>query len=579
MSEILHIYRRVSTDVQEDEGYGLELQLEAGKEVARQLGFEIKLWDEGAKSSTKNDLTNRPVLDELLKDVESGKVDHLYAYNENRLSRNRATWYRIGLTLIDNGIKLYQGKSHQPRDLNSTEDAFIFSIMKEFSILEQSQRMERLKAGKYQRVKAGKWQGGPTPFGYDRDGDYICVNKEQADIVNLIYERYANGVSVKHISEELFSMGVRSSRGNSSFSTGSIERILKNTHYAGYFQYKDMRVSCERIVSDEALTLVKMRQKRNEEILVNRNERKFLDTNIKTETLLKKYLICGNCGQYFGQKINPKQYRNHYYCQGNERIWKKVGQENTCKGKIRSIKIEQTDKLVWSSVVNVISQSHLFKEMIKESVLAEDQPKISDNEWRKKNTKIKKNTETIRKAKNLIVDTESMMLLIDDDDDELDRSKRQIDVWGDRVRTLEVENKNIANEIAQDTVDKKWSNWIKIFDDNIEKFRSTDITFDEKKMLLDKTIESIKVLSKDKTTHQLHINFKMPLVNDTFEWRNEKRKKDGYTLKDGKYDLLIYNEEDWRGYDEKQEGIPSAPDRTVEVMIERHTGGLEGIKK
>ena len=48
--QTLHIYRRVSTDVQGEEGFGLELQLEAGKWVASQLGFEFQLWDEGAKS-------------------------------------------------------------------------------------------------------------------------------------------------------------------------------------------------------------------------------------------------------------------------------------------------------------------------------------------------------------------------------------------------------------------------------------------------------------------------------------------------------------------------------------------------
>ena len=101
----LHIYTRVSTDVQGEEGFGLDLQLEAGKFVASTLGFEIKHWDEGSQSSTKDDLVNRPVLRELLDCVSGGEIDHLYAYDENRLSRNRTTWYFIGDKLINGKVK------------------------------------------------------------------------------------------------------------------------------------------------------------------------------------------------------------------------------------------------------------------------------------------------------------------------------------------------------------------------------------------------------------------------------------------------------------------------------------------
>ena len=95
-NQILHIYRRVSTDQQEEDGYGLETQLNAGKDVAENLGFDYKLWDEGAQSSTKSDLQNRPVLTELLQAVDEGEVEHLYAYNQDRLSRNNVSWYFIG---------------------------------------------------------------------------------------------------------------------------------------------------------------------------------------------------------------------------------------------------------------------------------------------------------------------------------------------------------------------------------------------------------------------------------------------------------------------------------------------------
>ena len=78
--EILHIYCRVSSDSQED-NTSLNQQREKGMRLAGVLGFDYKIWDEGAQSSSKDDLDNRPVLMELLSNIEEGKVDKLYVWN------------------------------------------------------------------------------------------------------------------------------------------------------------------------------------------------------------------------------------------------------------------------------------------------------------------------------------------------------------------------------------------------------------------------------------------------------------------------------------------------------------------
>ena len=44
--EILHIYTRVSTGVQEDEGTSLETQLEEGIKRSKKLGMKYQLWNE-----------------------------------------------------------------------------------------------------------------------------------------------------------------------------------------------------------------------------------------------------------------------------------------------------------------------------------------------------------------------------------------------------------------------------------------------------------------------------------------------------------------------------------------------------
>ena len=87
----LHIYTRVSTGVQEDEGTSLETQLEEGIKRSDILKMSYKLWNEGGESGSKGDLSNRPKLVELLNLIDSGEVKHLYVWNTDRLSRNLET--------------------------------------------------------------------------------------------------------------------------------------------------------------------------------------------------------------------------------------------------------------------------------------------------------------------------------------------------------------------------------------------------------------------------------------------------------------------------------------------------------
>ena len=71
MKEIMHIYTRVSTASQEEEGTSLETQKELGIKSADKKGFDYRIWNEGGQSSSKDDLANRPVLMELLNEIRT----------------------------------------------------------------------------------------------------------------------------------------------------------------------------------------------------------------------------------------------------------------------------------------------------------------------------------------------------------------------------------------------------------------------------------------------------------------------------------------------------------------------------
>ena len=71
-----------------------------------------------------------------------------------------------------------------------------------------------------------------------------------------------------------------------------------------------------------------------------------------------------------------------------------------------------------------------------------------------------------------------------------------------------------------------------MFGENMEDLRSPETTFNDKKKMLKSIINSIIVLSDDKTSHRLVINLSVNWWNDNLSWKY-KTNKDGKRIKDG----------------------------------------------
>ena len=107
LKEILHIYTRVSTRVQDVDGTSLDTQKELGITKSEELGLKYKVWNEGGASSHHEDLHNRPILTQLMREVEDGKVSNLFVFNNDRLSRNDITQQTIKIALQRNNVILF----------------------------------------------------------------------------------------------------------------------------------------------------------------------------------------------------------------------------------------------------------------------------------------------------------------------------------------------------------------------------------------------------------------------------------------------------------------------------------------
>jgi DNA invertase Pin-like site-specific DNA recombinase len=250
----LHIYTRVSTAAQAEKNTSLASQLELGIRKARELGFPFNHWNEGGRSSHHEEIEGRPVLFRLYQAIKSGQVKHLWVYDQSRLSRNDQVASVFRYQCNKQGVRIYTKDGQF--DLSSPQDKFLKQLLDATAEFDNALRAERTRIGKLARVKSGQWHGGPPPFGYYIHAKRLQENPREAYWVREIFSRILCGASVAQVKKHLEDNNVQTRRGNAYWSLGSIRAILGNTHYKGYYDFKDaataetIRVECPPILDE-----------------------------------------------------------------------------------------------------------------------------------------------------------------------------------------------------------------------------------------------------------------------------------------------------------------------------------------
>ena len=111
-----------------------------------------------------------------------------------------------------------------------------------------------------------------------------------------------------------------------------------------------------------------------------------------------------------------------------------------------------------------------------------------------------------------------------------------VNVESERTRLQAVREQNALLIHTLETK-SKWLDWFSKFGEKIEKMQG--FSEQEKQLFLRGVIEKIIVSTLDKQAHEVVISFKIPYVNDTFEWKNPRAKGQGYKLGDGQKEVSV----------------------------------------
>lgn len=196
-------------------------------------------------------IANRPEMQKLLAEVESGILEGVLVMEVERLARGNtrdqgivAETFQYSNTKIVTPLKTYD-----PAD-ESDQEYFEFGLF--MSRREYKTINRRLQRGRMASLQEGKYIAGSAPYGYERvkikgaKGYTLVIIEEKAAVVRHIYNLYINGLlqpdgSVKRvggsiIAKQLDLEGVPSPTGRR-WTPYTVRDILSNPTYAGYVRW------------------------------------------------------------------------------------------------------------------------------------------------------------------------------------------------------------------------------------------------------------------------------------------------------------------------------------------------------
>ncbi len=268
----------------------------------------------------------RPVMQQLLSEVEQGKWNGILVMEVERLARGDtidqgivSQAFKFSGTKIITPVKTYDPSNE------FDEEYFEFGLFmsrREFKTINR-----RIQRGRIASVKEGKYISSVAPYGYDRiklkneKGYSLKVNGEQAKVVRMIYNWYVYGDMLPDGSKELLGC-VRIARKLDSlsikpmikdtWSRSSIKDILENPVYNGKIRWQHRKEVKQ--VKNNIITIT--RPNAEEYILVDGIHEAIIEdeTWFKAQEILKKrgkppvpgstvlknplagIVYCGKCG-------------------------------------------------------------------------------------------------------------------------------------------------------------------------------------------------------------------------------------------------------------------------------------------
>lgn len=355
------LYARKSTESEERQVLSIDSQIKEMLQLAEREGLEIVALKR--ESHSAKETGQRPVFNEIVEEIRSGKYNGILTWAPDRISRNAGDLGRV-VDLMDAGI-LLEIRTFSQRFSNNPNEKFLLMILGSQAKLENDNRGINVQRGLRTRCEMGLRPGiAPTGYLNQKLMDKKCqviTDPDRAHIIKKAFEKVAyekwSGKKVYHWLR--FDLNFHT-KGNKPICLGNLYRILQNPFYYGPFEYPKgsgnwYQGKHEPLVSKELFDKVQGQLKRDN---IQRTSHEFAFTKLMT---------CGACGSCISAEEKYKPLKDGttakyiYYGCGRSR-------DHSCKGNkyLREKElINQLVGLIDKIEINQFSMKVRFEEELK----------------------------------------------------------------------------------------------------------------------------------------------------------------------------------------------------------------------
>jgi DNA invertase Pin-like site-specific DNA recombinase len=289
--------------------------------------------------SAKTD--HRPEFQRMIKDGCKQLFDVVIVWKLDRFARNRYDSAHYKAILRKNGVRVVSAKENISE---GSEGIILEAMLEGYAEYYSAELSEKVIRGLTENALKCKYNGGGMPIGYCIDSkQYFQIDPLTAPIVEEVFNRYAEGATIKKITDILNDRGIRTYR-NLPMSINSVTRLLKNRKYIGEYRYRDVihPEGIPAIVSPELFDRVQERMKKN----------KRAPARHKAEDayLLTTKLFCGKCSAFMvGESGTSRIGKVHRYYKCVTAKRRRACTKKTVKKEwIENLVVEQTMHMLFN---------------------------------------------------------------------------------------------------------------------------------------------------------------------------------------------------------------------------------------
>lgn len=418
-------------------------------------------------------IANRPEMQKLLNDVSLNKYDAVACIELERLSRGNQLdqceileVFKASKTKIHTLNKVYD-LSKDEVDEEFFEFA-LFMSRREYKIINR-----RLQRGRMQAQQEGYYIGSVLPYGFNKikgDKGYILTANKDAEIVELIFNQYLEGVNVASIANYLNDNGVKPHRAKK-WTQQTIRNVLRNKVYIGLLNVngRDTFVEGKHSPIIDLNKFTRVQEKLAKAPRVT-NKRKLSNP-------LAGLVFCSECGRAMIRTVNGLNFE-YIKCP-------------TLRCATRSVKLEDLERYILDELKKELKGFNYFIENYASQI--KEQKESQEREIALLNAELTKKVEMIERACEMLesgIYTKELFT-------------RRVNVLETDIKGLKENIKAIENKPIQD--DEKAFKAIPILEKVLEKYNGLDT--EEKNLILKSIVGRV-----DYTRLQEYIDLQITLL-------------------------------------------------------------------